>query len=724
MKHIAVRRLRVVPIPRGKGVSPKRRIGLLSELARLGYEVKNPELLHESSDALFVGYADTVKTLREMRGGDVDYVPLFTGFPDEVPDDDAYFAKRVLGYIGNVAGWFAKGDTLDSGLTVPEWLFDLKDFGADPISQFQDKALFDKGREAQRERAGDTHVEWMPLELVFEDDVLPLLEEWLRDALYAASSIKEELHEDVRELLSFFGASAIDADEITMKETQALVLETFWKAGDEAGVAAMATTPTDLLRLFAALTGTDVSLATKIRFPKFSRAQRRLVLGILDKAPSLAEDLKRYRGLWLELGRYIHPSEHGRTYKRAAKAFDLLRNGKIETFESKTEAFIADRDVESLITHLSKRPGLFARKLHELLRRFPEFTHRILDAFAAKIDGVPLKTLLVLDKYFSTINDEELRVVINKKGAIKVLENTTQKALSEGQLERLAELLKAALVAQLSQRESWQGQRVWIDPELANYTVPLQQRAASDGLLSVGRGSRIAVDLDKVIRLFVYWKQAARRTDLDLSLMQMDEDFQYIGHVSYTQLSGAGIRHSGDLQSAPHGAAEFIDVDPKALASGVRYLAPQIYRYCGESFADTAAAHAGWMVRDRVDANIKSFDIKTVANKFDLRGRAAYCVPLLVDLEAKQIVIVDLYMGTRAFHNHVEGAHGDVSKACRAISRFTATRPDMRTLAQLHATARGASIFEGDPAEADISFGLADCTYNVGDTEAILANLL
>lgn len=46
----------------------------------------------------------------------------------------------------------------------------------------------------------------------------------------------------------------------------------------------MLKTPNDILRLFASLTCTDVSLATEIRFSKTSRSEKRFLLEMLEYA--------------------------------------------------------------------------------------------------------------------------------------------------------------------------------------------------------------------------------------------------------------------------------------------------------------------------------------------------------------------------------------------------------------------------------------------------------
>lgn len=723
MDALAIRRLRVLPVPRGPGLGPKHKLGLLSELAGLGYSVTNPELLDAADPSLLRAHAELIDALRALRGGEVDYVPLFLGFPDQVPDEDEYFVRRVLGYVGNLLGLFDEGTELDNGVVVPPWLFDLQKFGADPITQFQTPSQWTAARDAMADRVPDGHTEWIELLLVFADEVPARLQAWLRDVLYARSSVKEELHDDVRALLVRYGTEAgIDCERISIHETKALMLQALWEAGRLDAVAALASTPTDLLRLFAALTGGDVSLASPIRFPKLTRAQRRAVLSVIEGSARPVEDLARYRGLWLALARYIHPGEHARRFPRTSAAFDSLHNETIRSFEGRAELLLAQHDLEALLGHLGTRPGVLARRLHQLLRRFPRGTDAILGAFAPVASQLTAKTLLVLRRYFATIDSLEYRTVINKRGKIKVLPNNARLVLTEPTLRKVDAILERALLAQLATRGSLQGQAAWIDPALVDYTVPLQQRAASDGVLTYGRGSRIPVAMGKVLRLFVYWKQHARSTDLDLSLIQFEADWHYAGHVSYTRLADEGIVHSGDIQSAPHGAAEFIDVGLRALPKKVRYLAVQIYRYAGEQFRDMQC-HAGWMVRDRVDSRTSTFDIKTVAHKFDLNGTGAYSLPLVVDLHEERIVLVDLYMAGRALHNNVEGALSDVSIACREVVRFTQTRPTMAQLAEAHVQARGARRVSRRE-QADITFGVSGCTYDASDVERVLSELL
>ena len=723
MKTIALTRLNILAAPAGAGLSTTQKVKLLTELAEMGYRIINPTKLDAISEAFLLDYKHLFQALTIKRGGDKTHVPLFKDFASNRVNDVSYFAKRVYGYILNDANIISDSVMLSNGTAVPKWLFEVYNFGADPITQMQSEDLFNLAEDEEFVKQGDAHTEWIDLKLATDMEVAKALFKFYENIVYSKSSIKEELHADLLRLIDFFGTGNLDASRIVFKETKALLLKVLWNAQRYTEVAGLTYSAKDVLRMFAAVTDTDVSLVQPIKFPKMNRKARKVILGVLENAVNLAEDVKNYEGLWLQIGRYLHPTEYAKRYPKTAKVFDALRNGKIATFASVTEKLIAQQKAGALINHLQAKPGMLARKLHELLRKFPFESVDILRAFEQNAETLQLKNVLIMKSYFQTINTDTHRTVINKKGKIKVLENNAEKALTPVVVQKVMAVLDRIALRLLHNKETWDAKKVWIDQNLRNYTVPLQQRAASDGILTVGRGTRIDVDFDKVLRLFIYWKEASRRTDLDLSVMQMDADFKYVGHVSYTNLSSNGIMHSGDIQSAPLGAAEFVDITLTKLKSNVKHLAVQVLRYCGNAFEEMDC-HAGWMMRSMVSPDVKTFDIKTVANKFDLNGKGSYAIPLVVDIANKQMVICDLFVNGKALHNNVEGSFENITLICSQIANFVKSKPTMLELASKNAIARNAWFVE-EKEDADITIGLtADCTYNALDVEHVLAELI
>ncbi|HEY9628764.1 MAG TPA: hypothetical protein V6C84_15805 [Coleofasciculaceae cyanobacterium] len=294
LQAIALRRLRLLTLEGGQleggqqNDIQKNDIQLQAlqfELGQLGFRLSNPEAFI-SIDRLT--FESAIATLSEMRGGNVRYVPLFTRFPDELPNDHIYLIRRILGYLG-----------LDS--------FDDRNYGADPISQRQVQALYDRAALIQSERLQDSHVEWIVLSVATPTAAAEALCAWAQSLIYSPSPVKEALWDDIFAVLAQLQI-AIDFNQIVVKETLARLAAYRWERFNEIRVQ----TPTDLLRMFAFMREQDVSLASQIDLKglKLSKPQRRAIAAFLSGCPALEEDLLRYRDLWINLSRWLHPGDY------------------------------------------------------------------------------------------------------------------------------------------------------------------------------------------------------------------------------------------------------------------------------------------------------------------------------------------------------------------------------------------------------------------------------
>jgi stress response protein SCP2 len=705
--EIGLNRAKLLAVNLKSGTSKKLKAIFLAELANLGYRIENPELLN---DSVFENFDLIIDTLTKMKGGDVKYVPLFSGFPNKVDYDNDVLIATFGGLIDKF------------GYNICDWAVGLANFDGLISSRPQTDEELSEGIADQKSRKSDKHAEWTSLKV--SNDIEGDVRKYLAGSLYAKSSIKETLKDDIEFLINHYGLEFLDASKVVFKEIKSYVMKYLWNKGDYETLSKFIGTPTDILRMFAAITDSDISLAENIKFPKLSRPQRRFVLENIEKCSNIAENLNAYKGLWLSLGRYIHPGEYKSKFPNTFKAFDTLRNAKVPTYNGLLENAIKNGDLNTVLSLVSKRPGIFGRKLHEILDVFSSKTG-VIREFKKVADQLELKNLLVLEKYFETINDSEYRTVINKKGRVIVFPNDKKGKLSKERIEKLNKAIKAAIISKVtsSPLEFEEGTKVWIDPALRSYVVPLSLRKQSDGLMNLSRGTRIAFDKTKTLRLFNYWKESARRTDFDTSLIEFDKDMNYKGHVSYTGLSGEGISHSGDITSAPNGASEFIDIDMTKLKADVKYLAIQIYKYSGESFTQVEKSYAGWMVRDNIKSGRKTFDINTVANKFNMVGKGAYAIPMIVDVESGEIIYVDLYMNGQNSLNRVEGAVNNVSTLAREIVKMVDIKPNMLDLITYQVNASNAKLVE-DKEEATVTYGIDGCTHSVDRVDEILAELL
>ena len=126
---------------------------------------------------------------------------------------------------------------------------------------------------------------------------------------------------------------------------------------------------------------------------------------------------------------------------------------------------------------------------------------------------------------------------------------------------------------------------VYIDKKLKTYNVPFSMRSSNKSIRTISRGSKIDTGKKDTIRFFIWWKDITKdeyinTVDIDLSAILYNENFKYINHVSYTNLRAGNAYHSGDITSAPDGAAEFVDISKKkCLDANISYLIMSVYAF-------------------------------------------------------------------------------------------------------------------------------------------------
>lgn len=665
LSEIAIRRLSLWAIQPGE-TNLLQSKAFTFEIGQLGFKVANPEVFTTLSQE---SWNAGLNALKEMRGADVEYVPLFSGFPDHLPNDGEYLIRRVLGHWG-----------LDT--------FNTANFGANPITQMQSSELWEAAAEAQTKRFNDRRVEWITLTLTDEAVVHDRLIQWALALLYGTTPVQETLWDDLFALKSQLQL-AVDLDKVRIKETLARLAAREWQMWTKIVVK----TPTDLLRMFAFIQEQDVSLADKINLKglKFSKPQRRAIVQFLARCSGLREDLLRYRGLWISLSKFIHPGDLVKQYPLAAQAFDDLRNNRIQSFESRVDSA---GGIEKL-TVLAERPAVLLRRLSRLKEVPIEAIVECLNQLAPH--SLPLPLLMTV---YAALRYEGERLVINKAGKPYCIG-----ARGSEVNEQVLDAVESLICAKLRGTKDWD--KVWIDPAIDKLVLPLQARKQSEGLLNLARGSRIAVGEAEAIRLFVYWQQAEQRTDLDLSVLKLDADFKYAGQVSWNSYGdGKDIAHSGDIQSAELGATEFVDLKLSSLDES--YILPVILKFAGESFKQVEACYAGWMNRTEVSSDTIGFDPRTVAQKVNVAGDGTTWIPFLFDVVKREIIYVDLYGSGR---NTVEGNPHFAGQSKR-VAQSAQAKPTYGQLAQWMVKANGAKLVER--LEAEVTIGMDDsCTVNV-----------
>ena len=511
------------------------------------------------------------------------------------------------------------------------------------------------------------------------------------------------------------------APHVAVKENLAVLSVTF----PDLDFSASYRTVTDVLRLAVAMAGSDVSLAEPCRFPSFSRAQRRRLLGLLDAVGEVqdsrdsAEEMARRCERWKRLARHLRHGDYARRFPRAAALLHQVASGDAEAgFTSRLEEALARRDVESALRLLSTRPGVFARRLNHLLRLCVDEAarERVVAEFARVAPEVALPVLVRLWEYFASPGPDALpwRVV-----AIKAATGTKTTLIPSTRRPGPADAAVVRAVEEALRQRKRLG-RIAVDQGMyEGYTTSVGLRSASPGMRTAGRGTRLPLPEGETIRFFLHWRDLPEappkapgpagpaaaenrdtRVDLDLSAFFVSEDFTRTEQIAYYNLRSTAAVHSGDLTSAPDGASEFIDVTlAEALRQEWRYVVMTVHSFSHHRLSEVPECWAGAMARGTDPQSGEVFEASTVMQRLDLVSPTFNATPFVIDLAERRLIWWDLPVGV--------GEH-QVANLDRSSNRVLAHLLDLlkgRRMPLAHLLGLLADDVVEDPDEAELVFG-------------------
>ncbi|KAJ3198244.1 hypothetical protein HK101_007765 [Irineochytrium annulatum] len=682
----------------GKQQLPKTHLATaLKNIETLGYTFSD-ELMQAmrqlSKEQFETVYIQLVADLRVMVGAHVKYTPMYAGFPMQVmqADEAELYLNAIIHYLTNLTVVYTDQPSVERMPLLEKT--DLKVIGLGNKQAFQTL---------------------------------------IRQIIEAKGSISETDKKDIDTVLEHADPSEVDAilpAEIPFKENVGFVVSSLLKH-EKANIDRIGPyfkTASDVLRLAVAWSDGDVSLAAASPFRRFKRRERRLLLGLLEQCGSITEDMLRYKDRWIRLGEILHPSEYKLRYPRCDEAFDILRNNKpYSTFNGSVELAFQYRNVWSLIDLLSQRPGEFARKLDHMLR-ITEDEGYVLLAFGEVAAQVSTPVLLQVRQHFAQRNEaSDLRVFFPKGNVAKAFGIPNElPELDEAVCQEVVELCEQALITRFSDFPSLG--KTYIDERLQHYLVPFSQRSASKALRTIVRGSRIPMGEGNTIRFFSWWKEGevdgtpTGRVDIDLSAVMYDEKWNYVEHISYTNLRSVKYKaaHSGDIVTAPHGASEFIDLHiPSIVDYGGRYVVTTLHSFTSHPYCNLPECFAGWMMRKKPGSG-EIYEPATVQNKIDITADTQITIPVILDLVERTIIWTDLAL-TRYpdYHNNVEGNQKGIVLMGKAMT--TLRKPDLYDMFMLHAKARGELVDTKDQADTIYAVDEGVTPY---DIEQIMAEYL
>ncbi|MBK9034892.1 MAG: TerD family protein [Myxococcales bacterium] len=701
LNSLYLRRKRKVIVPAGADALPLGYVATaLKNLERLGFTCSPPLLARLrtlSERDLAATYGQLVSTLRKLKGADVAWQPMYPNFPRQVMEaaDAELYVNALMHYLGD---WV--------GLRIMP-VYPVAD--RPPLIEAVELEVLDLGDDAE-------------------------LRAIARNLIGAATSISAQDQDDLRALLIHYGADLTEVlpPEIPHKEnlafTAGVLLE--HKVASDVLLTRYFRTATDVLRLAVARSDGDVSLAAPTKFRSFARAERRLLVALVDRLAAPDEDLWRHREAWLRLGERLHPGELADRYPKAGAAFARLRAGeRPATFNRQVEHALRTPDVARALARLRTRPGELARRLDHLLRlATPAQQPAVLDAFTTAAGEVSTPVLLqVLTHFEHRGAPEAVRPIFPKGDAAKVVTvPNTLPPLPPAVTAAVVVACEGALRTRFA-RLAPLG-KVYVDPQLATYLVPSSQRSASKALRTLVRGSRIPLPAGGTLRFFLWWKEGlvegkpTGRVDIDLSAALYDDAFTYREHISWTNLRSGKLHgaHSGDITSAPDGACEFIDLDLASVRDyGVRYIVASAFAFTSQPFCNLPECFVGWMMRTE-PASGEIFEPATVVDRVDLAADQRIAIPAIIDVVTREVIWTDVaHRQPPQWTATVERNRSSLGQLVQAMTVLHKT--SLHRLWGLHADARGTRV--DTAAEADTVFSVETGT-TPRDLEVIMAEYL
>ncbi|MCX4834942.1 hypothetical protein OG746_40285 [Streptomyces sp. NBC_01016] len=619
LEHLVVRHAHRLPAPEGaagQGAVAARQFD--AALMSVGFKLSAPllERLAVLSEGAVVDVAvRTLAGVRELVGDHVRHNTYFVDFPAHVPDTMDFWMRCIREALSDDD---AREGTLKQLSTGVVNLLTLPSYGRyqhtyTEMLGHHDELIAAAGDLMTVLHLGqDARAEVCELYLKLAGSLTPLGEEDLRD-------------------LDALAAHCVDGpqpEEIPVRENRAVIN----KARLRAGSGPLLDTVTDVLRLACALAGPDgdVSLVEPTKFGKLSRPTRRALLAGLDAvvaaAPAKLADVAAHREMWKRLGERLHPHKFPQ-WPYAAQVFAVARGEqRVRSFASRTEELLDRGDLLGAVELLKSAPGVLLRSVDRLLRsaHTDEECTAVLSGVEEVAPQASGRVLLSVRQHLLNRGDRleragVRRVFINRLGRAWVAEDT-RPALPGPVKERLVGLLDAEIARRLPEAGA-----VLVDPDVLDVALPLSGKAVSAGLGVLPRGSVSPVE-GELLRFFVYWKQQSLTTDYDLSAVILDENYEQVTWLSYTQLTDVEGRHSGDIVEAPEGASEFIELRLGAVRGS--FVVPQVLLFSGEGFMDVEESFFGFMLREGEQKG-RPFEPRTVRMKSDLRGPGRVALPLV-----------------------------------------------------------------------------------------------
>ena len=307
----------------------------------------------------------------------------------------------------------------------------------------------------------------------------------------------------------------------------------------------------------------------------------------------------------------------------------------------------------------------------------------------------------------------EIPRVVNSKGTWRKIDETI--FLSDELIEDLMEVVKNGIIEKLKEKDSLK--KVFVDESYKNIAVTTSEKDSNISLRPMTKGSRIKFNSDaEVLRFFVGWKNFEKdglkiRTDIDLSAVYFDSEFNFLNSLAYYNQIEEGFAFSGDIVDAPDGALEFIDIYDleKIKEKGINYILMTVRSYNGFNFKEINSVFAGVLELTKEESQDReNMFSAAISQGFQILSKNYTTSTILVDLQKSEYIWIDMNLPVSKNYRDQNRLQNNEAAYLEDILKYFVNKEymTMYDLLEMNVKARGTKVF--DKEVADVIFDKID----------------
>lgn len=307
----------------------------------------------------------------------------------------------------------------------------------------------------------------------------------------------------------------------------------------------------------------------------------------------------------------------------------------------------------------------------------------------------------------------EIPRVVNSKGTWRKIDETI--FLSDELIEDLMEVVKNGIIEKLKEKDSLK--KVFVDESYKNIAVTTSEKDSNISLRPMTKGSKIKFNSDaEVLRFFVGWKNFEKdglkiRTDIDLSAVYFDSEFNFLNSLAYYNQIEEGFAFSGDIVDAPDGALEFIDIYDleKIKEKGINYILMTVRSYNGFNFKEINSVFAGVLELTKEESQDReNMFSAAISQGFQILSKNYTTSTILVDLQKSEYIWIDMNLPVSKNYRDQNRLQNNEAAYLEDILKYFVNKEymTMYDLLEMNVKARGTKVF--DKEVADVIFDKID----------------